>query len=367
MLIMAGILATSVTAQDAPPIVQPTWDELEAGVWTNIPGADGTICSNGTPYSFYARPASEPSDKLLIHFDGGGACWSGVNCSLDASPTYSPFVNEGDDPAGNLGIGDLDNPENPFRDYNMIFAPYCTGDVHLGNSLTTYPLGEGEVEIHHNGYVNATSVLEWTFDNITEAETVFVTGCSAGSLPSPFYVLWVAQNYPDARIVQLGDASGAYRNVTGLLTDIFRSWGTFDILGEPFADIPEADITFETLYTVMGNLFPDIQFAQYNAAYDRTQTGFIVLAGLGSPNTFDLLQQNLDDIRSALNQDNFHAFIAGGNSHCLTITPDMYRYAADGVRFVDWLTALANGEPVEDVTCTGDCRTVEIIEPDSEE
>lgn len=366
-LLLMAALAVSVGAQDEPPAVQPAWGDLEAGVWTNIPGGEGTVCSNGSDYSFFARPASEPSDKLLIHFQGGGACWMGSNCSLTANPTYDPFVDAGDDPTGGGGIGDVDNPENPFSDYNMIYAPYCTGDVHIGDSTTTYPVGDTEVTINHNGYNNAASVLAWTFANIATATDVFVTGCSAGSIPSPFYVLWVADNYPDARIFQLGDASGSYRNVTGALTDMLKSWGVFNILGSAFADIPEEEMDFEQFYTVMGNMFPEVQFAQYNAAFDRTQTGFIVLGGLGSPNTLELLQANLTDIRESLNQDNFHAFTAGGNTHCITVSPEMYTFAADGVRFVDWLAALEAGEPLEDVNCTGDCRTVEIIEPAGEE
>lgn len=362
-VLMFAALGLLVNAQEAEPVAQPAWDELDAGVWTNVPGPEGTICSNGTPYSFFARPADEPSDKLLIHFQGGGACWMGDNCDLTSRPTYDPFVDESDDPTGNLGIGDFENPENPFRDYNMVYAPYCTGDVHIGSGTSTYQSGENEVEISHNGYVNATSVLDWTFENIETASEVFVTGCSAGSIPSPLYTWWVAQQYPDARIVQLGDASGSYRNVTGALTDMFETWGTFDILGEEFAEIAREDLTFESLYTVMANLLPEVQFAQYNAAFDSTQTGFIILGGLGQPNTLELLRANHDDIRASLNQDNFAAFTAGGSTHCITVTPDMYKFAADGVRFIDWLTALARGVPVGDVSCSDDCRRTELILP----
>jgi hypothetical protein len=363
VILTFGLFGLFANAQESEPIVQPEWGELDAGVWTNIPGPEGTICSNGTPYSFFARPADEPSDKLLIHFQGGGACWMGSNCDLAARPSYDPFVDESDDPTGGSGIGDFENPENPFSDYNMIYAPYCTGDVHIGSGTHTYESGGSDVEINHNGFANATSVLDWTFDNIEEPSDVFVTGCSAGSIPSPFYTLWVAQQYPDARIIQLGDASGSYRNVTGALTDIFEKWGTFDILGEEFDDIAREDLTFESLYTVVANLLPDVQFAQYNAAFDRTQMGLLILGGLGSPNTLELLRANHDDIRAALDQDNFATFTAGGSTHCITVKPDMYTFAADGVRFVDWLTALARGVPVGDVSCTGDCSSVEMATP----
>lgn len=352
------------TAQQATPAPQPTWAELPAGVWSNIAGGDGTICSAGTPYSFFARPADQPSDKLLIHFQGGGACWSGRNCDLAAQPTYDSSVTERDNPTAYSGIAAFRNPENPFRDYNMVFVPYCTGDVHLGSRTATYDrVGGGTVKIEHRGYDNAQAVLAWVFDNIPAASDVFVTGCSAGSLPSPFYAIQVAKHYDGARVIQLGDASGGYRNVTGVLTELFRTWNTFSILGDEFAGITEQDATFETLYSVAANALPNVQFAQYNAAYDGVQSGFVALAGLGDVSLFDLLQQNQDDIRAALKQDNFHTFTAGGGGHCITVTPDMYLIAANGVRFVDWLTALARGVPVGDVSCGDSCRRAERIWP----
>ena len=55
-----GVLAPSATfAQE--------WE-------TVVPGGD-TICSDGSPYRFFVH-RGDPG-KLLIEFEGGGACWSG--------------------------------------------------------------------------------------------------------------------------------------------------------------------------------------------------------------------------------------------------------------------------------------------------
>ncbi|NOG50317.1 MAG: hypothetical protein HND48_13490 [Chloroflexi bacterium] len=82
------------------------------------------------------------------------------------------------------------------------------------------------------------------------------------------------------------------------------------------------DMNFEQFYIVTGNLFPDIQFAQYNAAHDEVQVGFIMLAGLAEPDLPWLLADNLADIKAGLQQDNFHSFTAGGSGHCVTVTPE---------------------------------------------
>jgi len=59
----------------------PGWNIIE-------PGGD-TVCSDGTPYKFFVRPGA--ADKLMVYFQGGGACWTGVTCDPDLTPTY--YVN----------------------------------------------------------------------------------------------------------------------------------------------------------------------------------------------------------------------------------------------------------------------------------
>lgn len=358
LTLLALTVVGGVVAQEESPL--PAFADLEAGVWTNIATGGATICSNGTPYSFFARPADEPSNKLLIHFQGGGACWFGEICDLTVNPTYDPFVDESDDPTAVDGIFNFTNEENPFADYNMIMVPYCTGDVHIGNAVTTYTVESTgtEVTINHNGFTNATTVLEWVFGNIIEPETVFVTGCSAGSIPSPLYTQFVGEAYPEARIEQLGDAAGSYRN-PALAALLWDAWGIGEALPESYEGITAENFTFESMYVVSATLFPEVSFSQYNAAFDGVQTGFNQLGGLTDFALKDLLDANFADINNAV--DNFDSFTVGGDTHCVTLSPEFYTFAAEGVRLVDWVAALAAGEEVDTVSCT-ECEEVEVIE-----
>jgi len=332
----------------------PTLDQLENG-WNQLePGGD-TICSTGTDYAFFVRPAD--TGKLLIYFQGGGACWFGSICDLASTPTYDPFVDASDNPAlYTYGIFDLDNPENPFGDYSIVFVPYCTGDVHIGNRDRTYTVAEREVTIHHKGYVNATAVLDWTFENFSAVETVFVTGSSAGSIASPFYAALVAERYPEARIAQLGDASGGYRNVG--LSGVFASWGTLDILPDfpEYRDVTDEELTFETFYVATGSRYPDLTLAQYNTAGDAVQVFFLGLVGSVDASFQELLEANLADINGAI--DNFRTFTAAGKAHAILVLPEFYTDQVDGIRFRDWIAALAAGEDVENVMCT-ECELAE--------
>lgn len=338
------LCAVPVFAQDD----LPAWDDLQAGTWTQIEPGGETICATGTPYSFFARPAQEESDKLLIYFQGGGACWFGNICDLDANPTYDPFVDESDQP-GPTGIFDYSNEENPFADYNTVFIPYCTGDVFLGDNVRTYSSEATEAfTIYHKGYVNSSTVLDWTFANISDPSTVFVTGSSAGSIPSPFYTEFVAEAYPQARIEQLGDGSGGYRNQV-LASVVFGAWGTMDILTDLYEGVRLGEMNFEVFYRRVGEAYPQISFSQYNTAYDETQLSFLELSGLVSLDLYSLMLANFDDINADI--ENFDAYTAGGIMHTILGRPEFYTYTVDGVRFVDWITQIVDGEDVDSVMC----------------
>ncbi len=111
VLLLAGCGETPQSAVASIPAPAANLDGLSPG-WNIIePGGD-TVCSDGSPYKFFVHPGA--SDKLMVYFQGGGACWNGGTCDPDLKPTY--YVNlEKTDPAGYDGIFRFDKPENPIR------------------------------------------------------------------------------------------------------------------------------------------------------------------------------------------------------------------------------------------------------------
>ena len=351
--LLAVASAALVSAQEGGEL--PALDELDEG-WNMLsPGGD-TICSNGTDYAFYVRPGE--SDKLLIFFNGGGACWFGQICDLQSHPTYVPVVEtEHNMPDTQSGIFDMDNPDNPFTDYTMVFVPYCTGDVHIGNSVMTYevPATEDtearEVTIYHNGYNNAMAVLNWVYDNVDAPEEVFVSGSSAGAIASPFYGGLIAEQYPDSRIVVLGDGAGGYHSegVTAPLT----AWDTESILPDwpEYEEVTADGLNFEDFYVATALRHPDVVIAQYNTAEDETQYSFLGLVGVTDTPLMDLLEGAFSEIEEGADEE-LYTYTAGGDLHTILRRPEFYTYEVDGERVVDWVAALVSGEAVSDVTCT---------------
>ncbi len=94
----------------------------------------------------------------------------------------------------------------------------------------------------------------------------------------------------------------------------------------------------------------------YNTAHDETQN-FFNYVGFSSVPYSDALKANQRDI--ARSAGNFRSFTAGGDLHCILPRAEFYTYSANGVRFRDWIAALAAGQGVNTVACT-DCDAPEI-------
>jgi hypothetical protein len=334
--------------EGAPDSASVEYKTLQAG-WNKIPGGSNTFCSMGAPYYFFYRPGNP--QQLLIHFQGGGACWNSRNCDLNQSPTYDPSVEDSDQPNQN-GIFDFANPENPFKDFTVAYVTYCTADLHLGNRVAVYivpatgPKQVSTLKIHHNGYHNVMAAIKWVFANTSSPQTIFVSGESAGAIASPFFAAFVADHYKRSRIIQLGDGGGGYR--TPVVTKMLEGWGAMKTIKSltPYRNRDIA-INFESLYIMAARHKPSIRFSQYNSIDDSTQRHFLGMIGMEDAQLRQLLEQNYADIRESC--PTFRTFTAPGEKHVILSRPEFYTLKVRDVRFRDWVADLIVGKSLEDV------------------
>lgn len=347
LLIALGLCVLIAVSPVAAQGELPARDELGEG-WNWLAPGGETTCSDGSPYQFAVREG--PGEDLLIYFQGGGACWSGLTCgSLNRTfvPRVVPEYIEGQGD----GIFDLDHPQNPFAAYDMVVIPYCTGDVFMGDSVQEYTAGDAPT-IHHKGYINAATTLDWVYANFPAPVSVFITGESAGALGASFHAPWIIEQYPETQIAVLGDSAGGYSAPGFDLEMIFVPWGTLALLPDwiPGLDDVEAptELLFEDFYIKAAAQYPEVVFAQYNTLYDEVQAFFMSLIP-GTPPLEDVLPGTMDKIITAA--PNFRSYLAGGSEHTILHLPEFYMTATNGVAIRDWVAALAAGEPVENVIC----------------
>jgi hypothetical protein len=344
---------TNTTEATTPEVSMPPLTELIAGEWnTLIPGGD-TECARETPFQFFVRPAADGNtDKLLIYYQGGGACWDLFTCSAGGTGMFDNVVNSAAEEIGDYnGIFDFENSQNPVADYNMVFIPYCTADVHIGDAVADYGAG---LELHHNGFNNSMSALDWTYENFDAPAEIVVAGTSAGAYGSIYYAPYIIDQYPAARVVQFGDAGvGA----TPVGWEPLETWGMYNNMPEFVPGLEDVDpetYTLNVIYDASASFYPDAVFSQYTTEADRVQTDFYNFGSLDdrdAPPWAEVMEGNLAELNAA--NPNFYSYIAEGDTHTILAYPEFYTQESDGVLIRDWFAALVNGEPVEDVGCEG--------------
>lgn len=321
----------SLPAQATRAAAQPAW--------TRVVADTGTGCALGTPYSFFYRDGAD-TDRLLIYFQGGGACWDWVSCSGLFDSSVEP-----DEPHAFRGIFDTTAPRNPLRTYPVVFVPYCTGDVHVGNASVSYG-GDGSRPVAHWGFRNVSGVLAWVGRRGLRPRTVVVAGTSAGAYGALFYMRPIARLFPDAGVVLLGDSGVPLLSRNA---EVLRGWGAGSVAAALWHAQPDS-VTLLEAYRQAARTGPRVRLAQITSDRDAIQSAFYLVSG--SPHWRRAAYSLLADVETAV--PTFRSFIIAGADHGLLPVDAFYSYRAGDVLLHEWVRRLVAGEAVDNVRC-GTC------------
>lgn len=357
-------LAGAMTAASAHPPAAPTWQRIDNPA--PAMGLDGKLhqaqCSGypGTDknFSFWARKGK--SKNLVVYFEGGGACWDNLTCTFPIAGLppqvpqfFVPQVPPGTDPATTGGIFRSDNPANPVGDWDMVYIPYCTGDLHAGSATKTYTsIGNAALgvpaglplTIQHRGFDNFMVVMDWVKKNYDKPKNVLVTGVSAGGYGATINAPWVAKAYPKAKMFVLADASQGV-TTTAFDTGIpgrgnwnaqFAPW----VFGANASSLPGREVMRRA---AQGQ--PKARLAQFTTALDEVQIGFYGVMkqfygpGGSCPNpAVDWYQQMKTQIvADGSDLRNFRFYVAAGQYHTLLRGDNFYNETSAGPAFASWL------------------------------
>jgi hypothetical protein len=324
----------------------PALADLQSG-WNQISPGGATSCARGGQYSFFVRRAE--SNKLLIYFEGGGACYDAETCrpgSQHFDDSIDPAY-QADNPAlKRAGVFDLSQARNPFVDYNIVFVSYCTGDAFMVHRQVSYQLSGEAFTIDHVGFDNTQAVLSWTYQNFSQPEKVFVIGCSAGVVGSAFLSPYIMEEYKPLPIVVLGDSGGGYLDGP---PQLLRDLGALDVTPDwipAYGNLTPENFHTADLFIIPALFYPQNTLALLDTVDDSTQSEIVARVG-GNLTLQGLIQSNVQALQAAA--PNIRAYTGPGDYHCITMQPNFYAYEAKGVRLVDWLADLEAGKTVSDV------------------
>jgi hypothetical protein len=254
------------------------WETVE------LPASTGATCGNGTPYRFFVNRTPLTS-KTVVMFEGGGACWDQAACKggtlLDAAnPEGIPANYMADfNRMAHWGlVTPFTSRINPFTSiqtqaWNIVYVPYCTGDVHSGNKVGVYTNTDpaNPLVYYHRGAVNSQATANWLAKNLPQPAHLLLTGFSAGGVGSTSNYAAFRNTLKPKKMALLADSGPLFdvpRNATPaqapsvlLHNKIREVWGLDEPTGlvrQLITQYPQAGTAdnLGSISTGLGKIFP---------------------------------------------------------------------------------------------------------------
>jgi hypothetical protein len=165
--------------------------------WKAVP-VEGTLCRDGTPtgYGINVNPSSR---NLIIFLEGGGACFNTLSCRQNRHAWPPSETNLGMSVTGNW-IMSRSSDNSPFKDWNLVYIPYCSGDVHTGSSMSGY-MGQPQI-----GFINYKKDLAEVVARFPNLDRVVLAGSSAGGFGVAWNWMWTQEAFGSVPVYALDDS-----------------------------------------------------------------------------------------------------------------------------------------------------------------
>jgi Pectinacetylesterase len=361
-------------APDAAPIDKTAILNLQSKTWQFVP-IEGAMCRDGSATGIGVN-VNPDSKNLMIYLEGGGACFNALTCAGNPSSFSEADFNACTGSAGGTcaaasitgggaGILNRSDTANPMADWNFVYVPFCTGDVHAGNKLNATVTGVAGKQ-QFVGYANMTRYLARLVPTFPGLSKVLLTGVSAGGFGAAANYLQTAKAFGSVPVYDLDD-SGPPMEDPYVPSCLQKQWAdTWGFESTILADCGSAcpDPTNYTLDASIhvAKMYPNIPFGLIEDTDDEVITLFYgfganncAAAAIPTPVTGPMFTQGLLDSRTKLAPyPNFGGFIFQGTDHT-TLGGASYdtRTAGSGdaavVKLSDWVTTLVNSGTVTNV------------------
>ncbi len=346
---VSDVNASDVTLTQGPPITGLTPGSWS---WVDFPNAQ---CRDGTATGIGVSPSSSGSTKLMIFLEGGGACFNSTTCGenpfhFDQTTFTAQFISV----ESKAGIFSRTDTANAVADYNMVYVPYCTGDVHAGNAPnTTVPGVPGAQQFV--GYTNMTQYLSRIVPTFPNQTRVLLAGQSAGGFGAALQYVQTTRAFGPQIPVDLLDDSGPLMGNPYLASCLEQQIETLWSLSNTFiaqdcgSDCNDPGNDLLLYWEHLPKTFPNARFGFLDSTGDTTISTFF---GFGAQNcqgfaavTQSQYEAGLLDMRTQVAANsNAGSFLFGGTQHTSIVSSYTTRTAAssDGgtVKLEDWVTAL---------------------------
>lgn len=240
-------------------------------------GKSRCMFSEKKEYAFQVVPRH--TDKLLLHFEGGGACWDKMSTSAKAC--YIQY------PKARLLYGHFDRQaaNNPYRDHTLVYLSSCSGDLYAGNVTRDYPDPTGE-PVQQRGYNNVRATIDWVQEQfgMEPLSSLVITGESAGSIGLQ---VWAHTLLSELKYKKASVIADSYAGVfpPGFQGPVFKHLEVCETdliaFDESLQDKCKAGtLSFQEVFEGAIHDFPEVNFGSIIGKYDKTQIGYYDMTAL---------------------------------------------------------------------------------------
>jgi hypothetical protein len=336
---------THANTDDARPLIPTDGEPLQAaeGQWTYLEFPN-TQCRDGSPAGL-AVSLHGGSKKLMIFLEGGGVCQDPATCLINPANTSDQRAVQHD------GVFDRKNAQNPVKDWNFVYVPYCTGDMHAGANPQGMVANVGPQKFV--GYLNLQKFLERVVPTFPGVTDVLLTGVSAGGFGASQSAPMVQRAFPDVKVRVVSDSAPQLSKavIPECLQDIYRTDWELEqtYLAECGADCPNKSDFLQDYALFVAKTFADRASGLIESSRDRTVADYFGIGSNGctgvlylTPVPGDTFQAALLALRDALAPyPSFSTYFPAGTQHMWLNDPSFYTSSAGGVKLVDWFGKIA--------------------------
>jgi len=334
----SGSVAYTVTVvAGAPPVGSPLAAPDNVWTWVDFPDSH---CDDGSTTGIGIN-LSSTSSNLAIFFDGGGACWNYLTCYVLNTSIHGPYkaAEFAADIAGlaNGWIGDRTVSENPFATWNFVFVPYCTSDVHAGDSVTTYSNALDSRTYYHKGRANVAAYLQRLAATFPNPAKVAVTGSSAGGGGAVANYVAARAYWPSAAMYLIDDSLPFFEGndlPASERTAWYASWNWGPTL-DPLCGVDCVN-DYSRVYTSLVARYPHDRMAVLSALQDSVISAFYLMLG---PTFQTCLTRLTTDVLTPAKVEHFYVT---GTTHTMLGAPANFTVA--GMNLWTWLTQMVTDD-----------------------
>lgn len=310
---------------------------------------EGMSCNGGIDSGVGVRRV-EGATRLVLYFKGGGACFNSLTCGFTSS-----FMRTGPEAmeANPDGVLDFTREDNPLIDANVVYVPYCTGDVHAGVLGENAPEGVDD-PWNFVGHHNVLAALDRVAPTFADIDQLVVLGTSAGGMGALFNFPFIRAGWPETDTIVIDDSGvilpDAYLDPC-LQTQLRDNWGFTGLLPKDCEGCTTAEGGgLSTLFEYLPETYPDVRFSMIASNQDQILRLFYGFGndgcaeGSGPP---DLGIDRYGEALSALYDERLEGRVTlyeiESTTHTWSTTDAFYDTVSGGVAMSDWFSAVLDG------------------------